>query len=68
MQVLGLTIVKYPNASAAEDDLAKLVETIKARESSLEQTANALSASISVQQDDLTRINAVRSKLRTLTT
>lgn len=66
MRVIGWTLIKYPNASNVEDDLAKIVAEIKAREVSLGETAGALAASIAVQQDDLTRINAVRSKLRAL--
>lgn len=77
MKIFGFTVIRFPQAERHEASYTRLVNTIEEqRESyrrviadqleSLEQKGEAITASIKVQQDDLTRLNALRNSLATL--
>lgn len=63
MKAFGYSFVKWPQAEGHEKAVEALMQEIDARSTELKEAADAITASIKVQQDDLTRINALRAKL-----
>jgi hypothetical protein len=74
MRVFGFTFVRWPYAGRHEKwfdarlteherMVARFKDTMAEHSSDLKGVADAIVASIKVQQDDLTRINALRAKV-----